>query len=192
MRNSTWMRCTGALALVTALTQGCNVVEVSEPEATDRAVDVYRVTADDVRRLDADDRLIVSVPPAGEAVLVDPSRGAVDFGRIDIADDDGRLVRADTWIVHLADVRGVDVADISGSELVIATEPSDALEAMEMPIAEIDEFATDYELRRGCVTAGDGCCDTGICCLFSYDCVSDEETGWFSCFCAAWGCCLEA
>lgn len=123
MRNSTWMRCTGALALVTALTQGCNVVEVSESEATDRAVDVYRVTADDVRRLDADDRLIVSVPPAGEAVLVDPSRGAVDFGRIDIADDDGRFVRADTWIVHLADVRGVDVADISGSELVIATEP---------------------------------------------------------------------
>jgi hypothetical protein len=147
----------------------------------DHGVNVHRVAANDVLQLEDGDRLTVPLTRPGEAVMMDPSRGKIDFSRIDIIDAEGDLTRADAHLAQLAESGNVEVEQLWSSEVVFATEVSDAETVMEMPIDERED-PLDYESRKACV--GEGCCG-GFCCNAWYcDCAVV-----CACYCTVTGCC---
>jgi hypothetical protein len=83
-------------------------------------VEQLRITADDLLSVPEGSTLVVRVTESDEVIVFDPSRGPIDFSRLDIAFPNGHQMRMDTWLGEGATSQGIALEQLKVSEFSVA------------------------------------------------------------------------
>lgn len=118
-----------------------------------------RITADDLRSVPEGSTLIVRVDENDEVVVFDPSRGPIDFSRLEIVHPNGQQMRMDTWLGGVAQ-KGITAEVLAASEFSVALTQKTAEEAFEQTYE--DPSASHPMSMPGCYYT---CCGPTEACL---------------------------
>jgi len=83
-------------------------------------VEQLRITADDLHSIPEGSTLVVRVAESDEVIVFDPSRGPIDFSRLEIVFRNGEQMRMDTWLGEGATSQGMALEQLKTEAFSVA------------------------------------------------------------------------
>lgn len=118
-------RLCGAIATIIAACAsglGCETSEVSVPNLSlspeQPQYNVSWLSADTLAEISSDSRLVVRLRDAKDLIVVDPTRGPIDFARVDLSCPTAQMALS-PWLQGLADDNGVSLENVVSDRFVI-------------------------------------------------------------------------
>jgi hypothetical protein len=92
---------------------------------------ITRVTADEIAALDRGSLLPVAAATEDDVLIFDPSRGPLDFGRVELTCPNGQQMDMDTWLLDLEKKRSIDLQQLTSDSFALARTPQTAVKGLE-------------------------------------------------------------
>ena len=152
--------------------------QAAEPGAStgDTDLQVTRITADDLANVAAGARLSLQASERDDVILFDPSRGSLDFGKIELTCPNGQQMGMDTWLTALEQSHGVDIGAMTGDIFSLALAKQTAADGLDVQDSSKESRPQGYE------QGGGQCCTTTCLEQSCYLCTD----GQWVCSCIRW------
>ena len=109
----------------------CQAVENHGP--AEPALHAKRITADDLAGVAAGSRLVLQTPAQDDVILFDPTKGPLDFSKVELTCPNGRQMAMDTWLAGLSTRHGVNTAEMTADVFSLALAEHTAADGLDVP-----------------------------------------------------------